>query len=102
SIYESQVVPESLRVPRESRAGSGHIDFSKPHPPLLLTAGSSDHIIPSALNRKNFDRYRAGGPSTVEFREFPGRNHFGVLGGPGWEEIADYALEWAERQLARP
>jgi hypothetical protein len=30
----------------------------------------------------------------TEYREFPGRTHF-TLGQPGWEEVADYALEWA-------
>ena len=102
SVYASQVVPESLRVPRTSRTGSGNIDFAKPHPPLLLTAGGSDHIIPPALNRKNYERYRTGSGSRVEFRVFPDRNHFGVLGGPGWEEIADEVLAWAEGELAHP
>jgi pimeloyl-ACP methyl ester carboxylesterase len=99
SVYHAQVVPESLRVPRESRWKSERIDFARPHAPLLLTAGSNDHIIPPSLNRENFERYRRASASTVEFHEFPGRNHFGVLGGPNWEEVADFALDWAERQL---
>ena len=99
SIYETQVVPESLRVPRGSRSKSEGIDFTRPHPPLLLTAGSMDQVIPPKLNRENFDRYRRGSSSTVEFKEFPGRNHFGVLGGPNWEEVADFAVDWAERHL---
>ncbi len=99
SVYGAQVVPESLRVPRTSRRGSGAIDFAKPHAPLLLTGGSSDHIIPPSLNRKNLDRYRRGSSSPVEYKEFPGRNHFGVLAGPGWQEIADFALAWSESHL---
>jgi pimeloyl-ACP methyl ester carboxylesterase len=98
-VYETQTVPESLRVPRESRGRTAAIDFHRDHAPLLLTAGSSDHIIPAGLNRKNFERYRRGSSSRVEFKEFPGRNHFGVLGGPGWEELADFVIGWAERQL---
>ena len=31
----------------------------------------------------------------TEFREFPGRPHF--PGATGWEEVADYALDWALR-----
>jgi quinol monooxygenase YgiN len=33
-------------------------------------------------------------PSIAAFREFAGRPHFtGAL--PGWEEVADFALDWA-------
>lgn len=28
------------------------------------------------------------------YKEFPGRSHF-LLGQPGWEAVADFALEWA-------
>jgi hypothetical protein len=32
--------------------------------------------------------------ATTDFYEFPERSHFtGVE--PGWEQVADYALEWA-------
>jgi hypothetical protein len=34
---------------------------------------------------------------TTEFREFLGRPHF--PGAPGWEEVADYALDWVEAQV---
>jgi hypothetical protein len=30
--------------------------------------------------------------------KFAGRPHF--PGTPGWEEVADYAIEWAEKQVA--
>jgi hypothetical protein len=30
--------------------------------------------------------------------EFAGRPHF--PGAPGWEEVADFAIEWAEKQVA--
>jgi hypothetical protein len=33
-------------------------------------------------------------PSKTELREFPGRTHW-ICGQPGWEEVADAALEWA-------
>jgi hypothetical protein len=33
------------------------------------------------------------------FKEFPGRPHF--PGAPGWEEVADYALDWALRNRRR-
>jgi hypothetical protein len=44
------------------------------------------------VNRKNAKRYRSG---VVDLKEFPGRTHY-VVGQDGWEEVADYALAWAE------
>jgi hypothetical protein len=32
----------------------------------------------------------------VEYKEFAGRPHF--AGAPGWEAVADYALDWVDRQ----
>jgi hypothetical protein len=34
--------------------------------------------------------------AVVEYKEFPGRPHF-TAGAPGWEDVADYALDWAVR-----
>ena len=32
--------------------------------------------------------------TVVDYKEFPGRPHF-TAGAPGWEDVADYALDWA-------
>ena len=55
------------------------------------------------MNLSNYKRFRKS-PSRTEFKEFPGRAHYSVIAGPGWEEVADYALEWAigARPLAEP
>jgi hypothetical protein len=39
-------------------------------------------------------------PSLTELKIFPGRSHWTLLD-PGWEEVADFALDWAVRN-ARP
>ncbi|MBI3733497.1 MAG: alpha/beta hydrolase [Chloroflexi bacterium] len=90
AAYERYVVPESRRVPRESL--TARIDFKKPHPPLLLVAGSNDHIIPASLNKTNYEKYRQSS-SVTDFKEFAGRTHF-IIGQSGWEEVADYVLDW--------
>jgi pimeloyl-ACP methyl ester carboxylesterase len=90
AAYERYVVPESRRVPRESL--TARIDFKKPHPPLLLIAGSADHLIPSALNKSNYAKYKPS-PSVTDFKEFAGRTHF-IIGQKNWEEVADYILAW--------
>ncbi len=95
AAFERYVVPESRRIPSESLL-SARIDFSKQHAPLLMIAGGNDHIIPPGLNKTNYQRYEAG-TSVTDFKEFPGRNHF-TLGQKGWEEVADYCMEWLARQ----
>ena len=61
--------------------------------PLLITAGGEDHVVPASLASSIANLYRSS-TALTGYREFPGRSHF-VGGEPGWEEEADYALEWA-------
>jgi pimeloyl-ACP methyl ester carboxylesterase len=65
--------------------------------PLLMIAGGADHLVPPAVNRENARRYRSR--AVTEFIEFAGRSHF-TIGQDGWEEIADYALDWAAAHSA--
>jgi pimeloyl-ACP methyl ester carboxylesterase len=90
SAYERYVVPESRRVPRESL--TARVDFKKPHPPLLLIAGSADTIIPASLNKSNHAKYKLS-PSETDSKEFVGRTHF-IVGQKGWEEVADFVITW--------
>ena len=39
-------------------------------------------------------------PSPTDIKIFPGRSHWTLLD-PGWEDVADFALDWAVRN-ARP
>jgi pimeloyl-ACP methyl ester carboxylesterase len=93
--YDRYVVPESRGVPTQSLTSVGRVDFKKPHPPLLIIAGEKDHIVPASLNKTNYIKYKAS-PSLTDFKEFPGRDHFGI-GEKGWEELADYSLAWLEK-----
>ena len=95
AAYERYVVPESRRVPRESL--TARINFKKPHPPLLLIAGSADHIIPASLNKSNYAKYRSS-PSITDFKEFAGRTHF-IVWQQGWEEVADCVLGWLSEKV---
>ncbi|OKI65095.1 alpha/beta hydrolase [Micromonospora sp. CB01531] len=61
--------------------------------PLLLTAGGADHVVPPSVVVANVNLYRSS-TALTGFRCNPHRSHF-VGGEPGWEEEADYALEWA-------
>lgn len=67
--------------------------------PLLFIAGSEDHIMPAAVNRSNADKY-ADSAAVTAYHEFEGRSHW-TCAEPGWEQVADYALQWAQGH-ARP
>jgi alpha-beta hydrolase superfamily lysophospholipase len=70
------------------------VDFKKDdRAPLLFIAGGADHVAPASLNEANARHYRKSGAIT-DYEEFPGRSHY-ILGQDGWEEVADYALDWA-------
>ena len=69
--------------------------------PLLFIAGSEDNIMPPSVNQSNAKHYRHS-KSPTDYKEFAGRSHYSVIGREGWEEVADYALEWARKHATRP
>ena len=94
--YYTFIIPESKRIVRDTLTSAAKVDFSKPHPPLLLISGSEDHLIPASLNYSNYKKYRTP-DSVTDYKESKGRTHF-VLGQPTWKEDAAYILDWIERQ----
>ena len=77
-----------------------YVDFeNEDRAPLLFIAGSEDNIMPPAVNQSNAKHYRHA-KSPTDYKEFEGRSHYSVIGGEGWEEVADYALEWAVEHAA--
>jgi pimeloyl-ACP methyl ester carboxylesterase len=77
-----------------------YVDFrNEDRAPLLFIAGSEDNIMPPAVNQSNAKHYRHA-KSPTDYKEFEGRSHYSVVGGEGWEEVADYALEWAVEHAA--
>lgn len=80
------------------------VDFRNPNrPPLLIIGGQKDVIMPAALSRKIFRKHQAS-PAPTAYKEFGGRSHY-LIAEKGWEEVAGYALAWAEANVpaaARP
>jgi alpha-beta hydrolase superfamily lysophospholipase len=71
------------------------VDFyNNDRAPLLLISGGKDHVTPKSVVEANFRLYGKSSAVTA-YKEFPERSHF-TLGQVGWEEVADFALEWAE------
>jgi len=64
--------------------------------PLLLVAGTEDHLIPPRIVKANHRAYRHS-TAVTEYKEFPERTHF-IIGQSGWEEVANYSLDWARDQ----
>jgi hypothetical protein len=49
------------------------------------------------VNRSNAKHYTSN--TITDYEEFPGRSHW-TCAEPGWEAVADYALEWAVARAA--
>jgi pimeloyl-ACP methyl ester carboxylesterase len=107
AVYDRYQVPGPGRVIFQAafanlnpRAAT-KVDFHKDdRPPLLVIGNDQDHTVPASVSReaaKRLGKSRA----VVDYKEFAGRPHF-TAGAPGWEEVADYALDWANRHTGAP
>jgi pimeloyl-ACP methyl ester carboxylesterase len=77
-----------------------HVDVRGHRSPMLLITGGDDHLVTSGYSKSNYELIRKSSDITA-FKEFPGRPHFtGAV--PGWEAVADYALDWALNPSATP
>jgi pimeloyl-ACP methyl ester carboxylesterase len=94
AAYEAVIVPESRGLYRSALTKDASVDFARVRAPLLMIAGGQDHILPASLNRTNYKAY-AKSPSVTEFKLYPEHTHYTIVAGNrGWEQVADYALEW--------
>lgn len=112
SVAESKVLWQKYSVPSAAHilwsgvlgllntSGEGSVDFKKKdRAPLLLIAGTDDHVVPKAVVDSEYKHYKTG-TSKVEMKTFEGRTH-GIVNQAGWEEVADFALHWAEENAAK-
>jgi alpha-beta hydrolase superfamily lysophospholipase len=65
--------------------------------PLLLLAGGKDQTVPASVVEANYKLYSFS-TAITDFKEYPERTHW-TIGQPGWEEVADFALDWANHQV---
>ena len=104
AAYERYYVPAPGRVIFQAAFANFNphavtkVDFHKDdRPPLLVIGNDQDHTIPASVSKeaaKRLGKSRA----VVDYKEFAGRPHF-TAGAPGWEAVADYALDWANRHV---
>jgi pimeloyl-ACP methyl ester carboxylesterase len=97
TAYEAVIVPESRGLYRSALTPDAKIDWTRSRVPLLFIAGEKDHIVHPAVNKANAERYSKSS-SVTDLKVFPGRTHYTVVAGKGWEEVGDYALNWLQHQ----
>lgn len=96
-LYETVAAPESRRLARDPLLKSiGNVDFKKAHNPLLFIGGANDAIFPADFTAKIANSYKDKN-SVLDLKIFEGRSHF-ICGEKGWEEVAEYVLNWIKKQ----
>jgi pimeloyl-ACP methyl ester carboxylesterase len=102
SAYDQHVIPTSGRIFLQALLAPVS-DVTKVNyrnglrGPLLIIAGGLDRTVEARMNLANFHKY-ARATAVTDYREFPGRTHW-IVGQPGWEEVADHAMDWLAKQL---
>jgi pimeloyl-ACP methyl ester carboxylesterase len=98
SVYRRYYIPGSARPFFQAGLGNFNpnaatkVNYRNPlRAPLLLATGTEDRICPPSVNESNFKQQEKA-PSVTEHKEYPGRSHW--PGQDGWEELADYFLNW--------
>jgi pimeloyl-ACP methyl ester carboxylesterase len=104
TVYDREVIPGPGRPIFQAAFANfcpdaaASIDFrNATRAPLLIVAGQCDHLVPVALNQTTFKKYRQSTAST-DYVEFANRSHL-IIAQNGWQEVAEYAISWAERKL---
>ncbi|MGE7386299.1 alpha/beta hydrolase [Streptomyces sp. NPDC004126] len=107
TVEESKAVYDRYSVPVSGRMlfQGGFANFT-PHAataydfanddraPLLFISGGNDNILPPAVQRENYEKNAKRSKAITAYKLFDGRSHY-TCGEPGWEAVADLALDWA-------
>jgi pimeloyl-ACP methyl ester carboxylesterase len=101
-LYERYHIPASGRILFDASLANllpGHqdtwVDYrNDSRAPLLFLSGSEDNLMPPRIQRSNAKHYKSN--TVTEVKEYEGKSHL-MPSQEGWEEIADYALDWALR-----
>jgi pimeloyl-ACP methyl ester carboxylesterase len=96
ATYERYIVPVPGRIFFQAALGLGNgVNFKNPkRPPLLLIAAAQDRTSTSSMVRAMHRKHKLA-PSRTDIFEFPNFSHW-LIAEPGWEEVAEKALKWAE------
>jgi pimeloyl-ACP methyl ester carboxylesterase len=97
--FDSYIVPAPGRVFFQAALGIGcKVDFANDRrAALLFIAGEQDRCVQASMVSSNYRLHRRSVAVTA-IQVFPGRSHW-LINEPGWEEIADACIDWANEQL---
>ena len=105
-LYERYHIPASGEVFWGSALANIHpgrdetwVNYhNKERAPLLFISGSADHLMPPSIQRSNAKHWNDN--VITEVKEFEGPHL--LPASPGWEKVADCALDWALEHAALP
>ncbi len=92
-VYESGRAASEIGFWLLDPNGSSKVDESKVTCPVLVVGGAKDRITPPSVVRKVAKKYKGS-----TYKEFENHAHW-VIGEPGWENIAEYIMEWLAMRL---
>lgn len=94
--YERFAVPAPGRIFYEAAAMAGtRVRARTRTQPLLIISGEKDRTVTPYLARAAY-RIQKRARARTDFHEFAGVSHY-LCVEPGWDEVADYALDWAAK-----
>ena len=101
ALYERYHIPASGPIFWGSALANIHpgkddnyVDYANDdRAPLLFISGSDDNLMPPSIQQSNAKHYKSA--TVTEVKEFAGPHL--LPSAPGWEKVADYALDWALR-----
>jgi pimeloyl-ACP methyl ester carboxylesterase len=105
-LYERYHVPASGSIFWGTALANVHpgkddnwVDYSNDdRAPLLFVSGAQDHLMPPKIQQGNLKKYKSD--TITEIVEFEGPHLLPSC--PGWEKVADLALDWAMSHLQQP
>ena len=101
ALYDRYIVPTAGKVYWDGlAAAAGKIRWDNPErAPLLLIGGGIDRIAAASMTRAMYAKQKRA-LSKTDLKIYADRSHWTCVE-PGWERVADEALDWAVRN-ARP
>ena len=106
AVYERYAVPGPGRplfqavTANFDRHAATKVNFrNDTRAPLLILGGGKDHTVAAVSTRSNY-KLQSKSKAATEYKEYADRSHW-TCGEPGWEAVADHALDWAVAQAAK-
>ena len=93
-VYESGRAASEIGFWLFDSKRASKVDESKITCPVLVIAGAQDRITPASVVRKVANKYKP----VSTYKEFANHAHW-VIGGPNWQEVAEYVSEWLNQEL---